>query len=186
MAYIVQSNSRLQYPGELSSAEYIVINDGVAQPSTTFTAGVGATQFTTADNTGFFPMEIIQLPGGTAGALDWYQIRTCGVPIGVDNTIRVDTRPNKTLVTAVTAASASPYFKVPVRTMPSLVTLTNLASGTTWKWQRGMEQNTALVLSPAGVLANGGIVCLPNSINFNPSLLGINQSMAVTVQFAAA
>jgi hypothetical protein len=163
-----------------------VVNDATAQPSTTVTGSAAGTQLTTADNTGWTPTEIIQLPGGTAGALDWYQIRTCGVPIGTDNTTRVDIRPNKALTVAVSAVATQPYYRVKSATMPTKVSLLNTATGTSYEWQRGMNQNSAVVTTSAGartVPSDTGIVCLPTSINFHPGMLAANQTMLVTITY---
>lgn len=186
MSYIVNSPLTPLVPGNLGVVSVSVVNDASAQPATTVTGSAASTQLTTADNTGWTPSEIIQLPAGTAGALDWYQIRTCGVPIGTDNTTRVDIRPNKALTVAISAVSTQPYYRVKTVAIPTKVVLINTATGTSYEWQKSMNQNSAIVTTSAGartVAADTGIVCLPNSVNFHPSFLGASQTMLLTITY---
>ena len=183
MAYTTNDTTgQIYLPGVTPSGKWIIDTDSGGRPTTTVSGGAGSGTLTTGDNTGWVQGDIIQLPGGTGGALRAYEVGTCGAPGGVDNTTRVDLRTYSTLAVAVTSVATATYYRIKVGAMPLSVTLTNLTTGVTHKWTRGMARNTA-IRGDGTVLANTAIVASAGWVNFHPDLLAANQRMLVEVDY---
>lgn len=164
------------------------ISDAVATPTTTITAAAGAFQnLTTADNTGFFPGDIVEIVGsGPAGTNDWYTAATIGNSNITADITKVSIRQLKPPSTAVTEATMTQYQFVDTVFAPNSITLFNRATLDSYEWKRGYSQNSALKISANGVrtkLTSGAIIQTPVGFWFHPSLIGLSNTLEWSVTF---
>ena len=187
MGYSVIVSGDTSFPLDMKTCVGHIISDASELGTVSVTATAGAYNNLTVDsNAALRQNDIIQIPGaGTAGGNLAVIVSQIGNFSSQVDLTKICIRQQRPIITAVTNAVCSPYYKVFTRFRPESIVLTNLNTLDRYEWRREMLENQCIKTTANGVrtLSDSGIFPVAFGFFFHPSMLAPSQSMAFECTF---